>query len=170
MQECEMSSNMSSGKPSKAENKGMQCNSTTKSGSQCKLAHMEGSTRCPVHQSGTVVAKVVSPPAKVEVQTQARTVASAGSRVVKHVEVSNEARIDSLKARHTLLRTQFDLIADEMQQIDKEIQSLEKTAPVDGRPLKATTSKERCTAKTQEETQCKLAKEFGSNLCPVHNH
>ena len=164
-----MSSNMSSGKPAKAENKGMQCNSTTKSGSQCKLAHMDGSTRCPVHQSGMVVANVE---VKSPLRSSRLTLLTPSARVVKLVDAAagtKDARIDTLKARHTLLRTQFDLVADEMHQIDNEIQSLERVA-VGGRPPKAATSKERCTAHTQEKTQCKLAKSGASDYCSVHNH
>ena len=46
-----MSSNMNSGKPAKAENNAMQCNAKTKKGSQCKLAFVEGTKYCPIHQS-----------------------------------------------------------------------------------------------------------------------
>jgi hypothetical protein len=154
-----MSSNMSSGKPSKAENKAMQCNANTKSGSQCKLAFVEGTKFCPVHQSVKMVVKVTSP----------APVASpaASKRTVKEVQVSSEQRVSTLKARYTLLAAQYNLIADEMAQIDDEISSLEVSA---GKPTKATTSSERCRAKTKQKTQCKLVKESGSDHCSVHNH
>ena len=150
-----MSSNMNSGKPTKAENKAMQCNAKTKKGSQCKLAFVEGTKYCPVHQSVKMVVKVTSPAS-----------APAVKRTVKEVQVSSEQRLSTLKARYTLLASQFNTIADEMGQIDDEISSLEATS---GKPMKATTSSERCRAKTKQKTQCKLAKMSGSDNCPVHN-
>ena len=153
-----MSSNMNSGKPTKAENKAMQCNAKTKKGNQCKLAFIVGSNFCPVHQSVKMVVKV----------TSSASVASpvVSKRTVKEVQVSSEQRLSTLKARYTLLASQFNTIADEMGQIDDEISSLEATS---GKPMKATTSSERCRAKTKQKTQCKLAKMSGSDNCPVHN-
>jgi hypothetical protein len=147
-----MSSNMSSGKPTKAENKAMQCNAKTKSGNQCKLAFVDSTKFCPVHQSVKMMVKVTPPaPAK---------------RMVKEVQVSAEQRLSTLKARYTLLAAQYNTIADEMGQIDDEISSLEATS---GKPMKATTSSERCRSKTKQKTQCKLAKMSGSDHCTVHN-
>ena len=146
-----MSSNMSSGKPTKAENKAMQCNAKTKKGSQCKLAFVDNTKFCPVHQNVKMMVKVTPP---------------AAMRVVKEVQVSAEQRLSTLKARYTLLAAQFNTIADEMGQIDDEISSLEATS---GKPMKATTSSERCRAKTKQKTQCKLAKMSGSDKCSVHN-
>jgi hypothetical protein len=147
-----MSSNMSSGKPTKAENKAMQCNAKTKSGNQCKLAFVDNTKFCPVHQSVKMMVKVTPPaPAK---------------RIVKEVQVSAEQRLSTLKARYTLLAAQYNTIADEMGQIDDEISSLEATS---GKPMKATTSSERCRSKTKQKTQCKLAKMSGSDHCTVHN-
>lgn len=147
-----MSSNMNSGKPAKAENNAMQCNAKTKKGSQCKLAFVEGTKYCPIHQSVKMLVKVTSP--------------AASKRTVKEVQVSSEQRLSTLKARYTLLASQYNLIADEMGQIDDEISSLEASS---GKPMKATTSSERCRAKTKQKTQCKLAKMSGSDNCPVHN-
>jgi hypothetical protein len=147
-----MSSNMNSGKPTKAENKAMQCNAKTKSGNQCKLAFVDSTKFCPVHQSVKMMVKVTPPaPAK---------------RMVKEVQVSAEQRLSTLKARYTLLAAQYNTIADEMGQIDDEISSLEATS---GKPMKATTSSERCRSKTKQKTQCKLAKMSGSDHCTVHN-
>ena len=146
---------MNSGKPTKAENKAMQCNAKTKKGSQCKLAFVVGSNFCPVHQSVKMVVKVTSSAS-----------VPAVKRTVKEVQVSSEQRLSTLKARYTLLASQFNTIADEMGQIDDEISSLEATS---GKPMKATTSSERCRAKTKQKTQCKLAKMSGSDNCPVHN-
>jgi len=147
-----MSSNMSSGKPTKAENKALQCNAKTKSGNQCKLAFVDSTKFCPVHQSVKMMVKVTPPaPAK---------------RIVKEVQVSAEQRLSTLKARYTLLAAQYNTIADEMGQIDDEISSLEATS---GKPMKATTSSERCRSKTKQKTQCKLAKMSGSDHCSVHN-
>ena len=151
-----MSSNMSSGKPTKAENKAMQCNAKTKSGNQCKLAFIVGSNFCPVHQSVKMVVKVTSP---------ASVASPVVKRTVKEVQVSSEQRLSTLKARYTLLASQFNTIADEMSQIDDEISSLETSS---GKPMKATTSSERCRAKTKQKTQCKLAKMSGSDNCSVH--
>jgi hypothetical protein len=153
-----MSSNMSSGKPTKAENKAMQCNAKTKSGNQCKLAFVEGSKFCPVHQNVKMVVKVISPPPAIPVSAK---------RIVKEVQVSSEQRLSTLKARYTLLAAQYNTIADEMAQIDNEISSLEATS---GKPMKATTPSERCRSKTKQKTQCKLAKESGSDNCSIHNH
>ena len=149
-----MSSNMSSGKPAKADNKAMQCNAKTKIGSQCKLAFVEGTKFCPVHQNTKMVIKVTSP-------------LTPSKRIVKEVQVSAEERLAALKARYTLLAAQYNTIADEMGQIDAEISSLEATS---GKPAKATTASERCRSKTKQKTQCKLAKESGSDHCSVHNH
>jgi len=151
-----MSSNMSSGKPAKADNKAMQCNSQTKSGSQCKLAFVEGSKFCPVHQSVKMMVKVTPP-----------TLTSSAKRIVKEVQVTSEQRLSSLKARYTLLAAQYNTIADEMGYIDEEISALEATS---GKPAKATTASERCRSNTKQKTQCKLAKESGSDHCSVHNH
>jgi hypothetical protein len=87
-------------------------------------------------------------------------------RIVKEVQVSAEQRLSTLKARYTLLAAQYNTIADEMGQIDDEISSLEATS---GKPMKATTSSERCRSKTKQKTQCKLAKMSGSDHCSVHN-
>jgi len=147
-----MSSNMSSGKPTKAENKAMQCNAKTKSGNQCKLAFVDSTKFCPIHQSVKMMVKVTpSAPAK---------------RIVKEVQVSSEQRLSTLKARYTLLAAQYNTIADEMGQIDAEISSLEASS---GKPMKATNNSERCRSKTKKKTQCKLAKESGSDHCSVHN-
>jgi hypothetical protein len=149
-----MSSNMKSGKPTKAENKAMQCNAKTKSGNQCKLAFVVGSNFCPVHQSVKMVVKVSSPSPV------------ASKRTVKEVQVSSEQRLSTLKARYTLLAAQYNTIADEMGQIDDEISKLEASS---GKPMKATNNSERCRSKTKQKTQCKLAKESGSDHCSVHN-
>ena len=129
---------MNSGKPTKAENKAMQCNAKTKSGNQCKLAFIVGSNFCPVHQSVKMVVKVTSSASVPVVK-----------RTVKEVQVSSEQRLSTLKARYTLLASQFNTIADEMSQIDDEISSLEASS---GKPMKATTSSERCRAKTKQKT------------------
>jgi hypothetical protein len=149
-----MSSNMNSGKPTMAENKAMQCNAQTKRGSQCKLAFVDSTKFCPVHQSVKMMVKVTP-------------TATPSKRTVKEVQVSSEQRLSTLKARYTLLASQYNLIADEMEQIDDEISSLEVSS---GKPMKATTSSERCRSKTKQKTQCKLAKESGSDNCSVHNH
>jgi RNA polymerase subunit RPABC4/transcription elongation factor Spt4 len=151
-----MSSNMSSGKPLKADNKAMQCNAKTKSGNQCKLAFVEGSKFCPVHQSVKMVVKVTTP----------SPIPPSAKRIVKEVQISSEQRLSTLKARYTVLAGQYNTIADEMAQIDNEISTLEATS---GKPMKATTPSERCRSKTKQKTQCKLAKESGSDHCPVHN-
>jgi hypothetical protein len=152
-----MSSNMSSGKPTKAENKAMQCNAKTKSGNQCKLAFVEGRKFCPVHQSVKMVVKVTTP----------SPMPASAKRIVKEVQVSSEQRLSTLKTRYTVLAGQYNTIADEMAQIDNEISSLEATS---GKPMKATSASERCRSKTKQKTQCKLAKESGSDHCSVHNH
>jgi hypothetical protein len=151
-----MSSNMSSGKPTKAENKAMQCNANTKSGSQCKLAFVEGTKFCPVHQSKKMVVKVTTP-----------APVTPSKRIVKEVQVTSDQRLAALKARYTLLAAQYNTIADEMGYIDEEIAALEATS---GKPAKATSASERCRSKTKQKTQCKLAKESGSDHCSVHNH